>query len=313
MTTPPNSPVAIHGASGMQGNAIVQKFLAEGFPVRALTRSGMTVSGADATVADFSDQESLVAAYAGARTVVVTLPLVFDAATAQRQAENVLLALEAASVDRAVLLTNGPLAAGPTGNPFVDARARVADGLQSAVREAHVVGVSGIYMQNLTAPWSIPLLNEGTVVYPLPVEAPVPWLSMNDVADRVVDALTAGSSSESAVVGPEALTGTAVSQQLSRHFGPVAWRTVTPDEYADLLRPHVGSEAADGISGMYASAPYAARDLQLSTGTTTLADYLAREWRTSLSTPGRSGRQRTDSLRKARRRSVSPESTTRRS
>lgn len=276
--TSTSRPVAVHGASGTQGNAIAQKFLAEGLPVRALTRTGRKVVGTEATAADFSDQESLVAAYTGVQAVVVTLPLVFDPASARQQADNVLLALERASVHRAALLTNGPLAAEPTGNPFVDARARLADGLRSAVPEAHVVGVSGIYMQNLTAPWSIPLLKEGTVAYPLPSEAPVPWVDMEDVADRVVGSLSSGVSSEQTMIGPEALTGADVAGRLSPHFGPVTWRAVTPAEYAGMLRPHLGPEAADGISGMYAAPPYAARELPLTTGTTTLAGYLAREW-----------------------------------
>ena len=32
---------------------------------------------------------------------------------------------------------------------------------------------------------------------------------------------------------------------------PLRWQTITPDEYGDLLRPHLGDHAADNVAAMY--------------------------------------------------------------
>jgi hypothetical protein len=58
--------------------------------------------------------------------------------------------------------------------------------------------------------------------------------------------------------GP-AVTGHQIADALAAAVGhAVRWQTITPAEFGDLLRPHLGDHAADGIAGVYiamASAP----------------------------------------------------------
>jgi hypothetical protein len=62
---------------------------------------------------------------------------------------------------------------------------------------------------------------------------------------------------ERAVTGSFVLPGVLVSGgDIAAAIGaalgrPVRWRTVSPEEYADLLRPYVGDHAADGTAAVY--------------------------------------------------------------
>ncbi|MEV0202229.1 hypothetical protein [Nonomuraea sp. NPDC050691] len=147
--------------------------------------------GAAPVLADLSRPDSLAAAYAGAAAVVVQLPLVFAADAAMPQAEAVLDALKTARVPRAVFNAGGPPPAAPIGVPFVDARALLVAELPSVVDVAGVTGPAFTYMENLAAPWSLPRLLTGEIVYPLPAELPVPWLALDDLAAAIAALIAA--------------------------------------------------------------------------------------------------------------------------
>ena len=106
-------------------------------------------------------------------------------------------------------------------------------------------------MDNLGAPWSAPLVRDGVVAYPLPAEAPVPWVALDDVADRIVAAVTGDEQGRLPICGPQPLTGEQTAAALARALArPVRWETVGAAEYtARLLRPHTGDEVADGVAG----------------------------------------------------------------
>lgn len=274
--TSPLPRVLVHGGTGTQGSAVAAHLRAAGAGVVPLSRSG-------ATPADLDDAGSLERAYAGAAAVVVTLPLVFAPGRAEEQAENVLTALRAAGVPRAVVNVGGPLLPVPVGIPYLDARALLVQGLADAVPTAAVVGPAGPYLENLSAAWSRPRLREGDLAYPLPEQAPVPWLALDDLAAVVAQRLSEDAPAAVTVVsGPEALTGDRAAAQLSEALGrPVRWRTVSSQEYGDLLVPHLGEQAGRGVAGFYAAPPPGAPALPAVegaatvTGTTTLARWAA--------------------------------------
>lgn len=284
MTSPQT--VLVHGATGTQGAPVVRRLLADGHHVRALVRTPRELpAGVEPVTGDLSDPASLRAAYAGADAVVVQLPLVFSAEHALPQAQAVLDALREAGVARAVLNVGGPMMPGPVGVPYLDARTALAQGLSSAVGTATVVGPAGPYMENLSAAWSAPQVRDGVVAYPLPGEAPVPWLALDDLAAVVAEALVSQAPPATQVlVGPAALTGDEVAKALTAATGrEVAWRTVSHETYGDSLVPHIGEEAGRGIAGFYAPPPPGAPGLPapdpslLRVGTTTLEVWAARQ------------------------------------
>ena len=289
MTSPLTRPVLsvlVHGATGTQGAPVVRRLLADGHRVRALVRREASLpEGVDAVLGDLDDPASLVRAYTGVDAVVVQLPLVFDPARAEAQAQAVLSALAEAEVSRAVLNVGGPLVPVPVGVPYLDARSALATGLPSAVGVASVVGPAGPYLENLSAAWSAPQVREGTLAYPLPASAAVPWLALDDLADAVAEALVAEAPpARQVLAGPEALTGDQLADAVAAGVGrEVVYRTVSHTEYGDRMTPHVGEEAGRGIAGFYAPPPPGAPGLPapdpslLRTGRTTVREWAARQ------------------------------------
>ncbi len=280
--------VAVLGATGGQGAPVARRLLGAGHRVRAVARRPERApAGCEPFAADLLDPGALDRAYAGADAAVVQLPLVFDE-RALVMAERVAEALRRSDVRRVVVNPGGPLPSRPIGLPYVDARVELVRALDGAA----VVEPFAAYMENLAASWSAPLVREGVLAYPLPAERPMPWLALADVAERIGAALADGEVGRIPLCGPWPLTGAQVADALARAVGrPVRWQTVEPAEYGDMLRPHLGDEAADGIAGMYAAmsgAPAPMPDpARLRVGSTDLESWArAREWTAS---PGLAG------------------------
>ncbi|WP_165987060.1 NmrA family NAD(P)-binding protein [Streptomyces sp. YIM 98790] len=283
-----NTTVVVHGATGTQGVPVVRKLLAAGHRVRAAVRNPSVPGlprGAEPVTADLSSPDSLAAAYTGADAVVVQLPLVFAADAALQQAEAVLTALKQAGVRQAVFNTSGPVMTEPIGVPFLDARARLAAELPGVVPAATVIAPARTYMENLSAPWSAPLVAAGEVAYPLPADLPVPWLAMDDLGAAVAGLLASPAPPPLRVLaGPQALTGEEVAAELGAALGlPVRWRAITPEETERMLAPHLGPEAAAGIAASYMPPPPDAPPAPepdpavVSTGSTTLREWATRQ------------------------------------
>ena len=237
--------IAVHGATGSQGAPIAAAFVAAGHLVRPLTR---------ATGADLMDRASLEAAYAGADAVVLTLPIVYDE-RALAMAAHAARAAEVAGVRQFVLNTSGPIPPERTGVPFRDARLIASE---AGVPVVTVLAPTA-YLENLSAPWSAErIVRDGVIAYPLPAEAPMAWVATADVGVAAVRAV------DHAVAGWFALPGNPYTgHELAAELGEaldltLRWEQITPREFGERLRPHLGDHAADGTAAVYefmASAP----------------------------------------------------------
>jgi uncharacterized protein YbjT (DUF2867 family) len=230
--------IVMHGATGSQGAPVAAHLTAAGHTVRPATR---------ATGVDLEDPASLEAAYAGADAVVLQLPLVYDE-RALAMGDNAARTAEAADVRHLVINAGGPVPPEPIGVPFLDARHR------AAAADVPLVTVlqPTTYLENLSAPSSAHrLIRDGVIPYPLPADAPVAWMSVIDLAIAVERALVRS------VAGWFALPGTPLTgHELARSVGGalgqrLRWQTVTPEEFAETLRPHLGDHAADGTAAVY--------------------------------------------------------------
>ncbi|NHC46731.1 SDR family oxidoreductase [Motilibacter aurantiacus] len=248
--------IAVTSAASSQMTPVVRALRATGHRVRALHRPQGRVLAAwdEAAPADLLEPDSLVRALDGVQAAVVGLPLEFEAGAARRQAENLLLAVQKTGVGRVVLNTGTPLPPTAVGVPFLDTRRWLADELAASGAVTAVVHPAATYLENLVAPWSLPLLREGVLEYPLPAEAPIPWVAGSDLADVVVELVDAERPARLTVVaGPEDLQGLQLARALSAGMGrEVEWQTISPARYEQLLRPHLGERAAAGVAGAYA-------------------------------------------------------------
>lgn len=262
--------VVVHGASGAQGAPVARRLQREGWRVAGVARGpGGLPDHVVPVRADLGDPAALAAAYEGADAVVVQLPLEFDPAVIAAQVDHVVAAVRRAGVTRVVLNASSPLPPGEIGIPFVDGRVRLARELAASVPATTVVAPVFAYMENLAIPASARRLRErGELAYPVPAAFPMPWLAADDLAATVADLLAApapvppGTTPGGVVpgvrlvAGPEALTGPAAAERVGGALGrPVTWVTIDHTEYEAMLRPHLGTEAAAGIAGFYASPP----------------------------------------------------------
>jgi uncharacterized protein YbjT (DUF2867 family) len=230
--------IAVHGATGSQGAPVAALLTAAGHDVRPLSRAN----------ADLLDRAALEAAYAGADAVVAQLPLVYDA-RALTMGHNVARAAEAAGVAHLVVNTSGPFGHEPIGVPFVDARHRAA----SADVPRVTLLQPTTYLENLSAPWST--VAEGELSYPRPADAVLQWVATEDVALVAVRALEEGLTGRFDLPG-EALSGTELAAALTGALGrEVRYRELTPAEFAERLRPHLGEHAAAGTAAVYEFPP----------------------------------------------------------
>lgn len=248
--------IVVHGATGTQGRPLVDRLVADGHTVVAVSRTGHPVGGAtEHAGADLADAASLEAAYRDADAVVVQLPLVFSELAVQ-QVDAVIDALGRAAVPRVVFNAGGPVLPHPIGVPYADARSHLAQRLGDVVAHAGVVSPAGGYMENLSAPGLAGRIGRGELAYPLPAQVPMPWLALADLANVVADALVAPTPLGFKVLaGPQALTGDEAAAVISAAVGrPVAWVTIAPEEFEVMLTPQIGADAAAGIAGFYRSA-----------------------------------------------------------
>lgn len=281
---PPHT-VAVHGVTGPQGASVAAALVRAGHHVRGIARSPRSVpSGVEGATADLDDQGSLVAAYEGAAAVFVNLPTDFSPA-ALRHADNILHALAQAGVPRVVFNPNLVPPPVEIGFPYVDARARIANGVLAGPHAGSVVAPAAQYLENLNSPWSAPLVSDqGVIAYPMPPEIPVPWVALDDIATAVVDVLADDQAPPLTIVaGPQALTGHDVAAEVGRGLGrDVSWKLIPAEEYRQMLAPHIGEAGAAGIAGMYGSLlsgeappPSPPDPALVRLGTTTVADWAA--------------------------------------
>jgi uncharacterized protein YbjT (DUF2867 family) len=246
----------VFGTDGAQGSGLLPALSAAGaVPVRASSRrdkvEAWRAAGTDAVVADLTDPGAVVAAAgdSGAAAVAGHLPLALGP-RAGRAVESY-RALRASGLPVAV--NTGTPVPPPQAPDPQDARATA-----GALRDAGAVVLTPTaYLENHAAPWGLPRLARGELIYPRPAGDVIAWVAAADLGRAVIAALGQGRGGELlALAGPRALTFTDLAAEISAGLGRVlTFVRVTPAEYGDALRPYLGDAAAAGVQGAYAAMP----------------------------------------------------------
>jgi uncharacterized protein YbjT (DUF2867 family) len=238
-----NKTVTVFGASGRQGLAQVRQLLAQGFWVRAVTRSPERFythefEGVSVVRADYNDLNCLIRACNNADAVFFTHPMFEDAIHVNDHIARVGEAAKKAGVKRLVYNTSSWVPDTPCGEPNYDG---------NLIRE-NIFAASGVpltvirpvlFMDNLLTNWVRPgLINDGRYRYPHEPTMKANWICLDDVAKFMIAALNRDDLIGERLVigGPQALVPDEVASILSTAIGkPISFEYVSPRHFGELM------------------------------------------------------------------------------
>ena len=252
----PNS-VLVTGASGAQGSAIVSACRAAGATVRVLLRKGSPDpfgDGVNIVRGDLADAGRMALACLGVDAVALTLPVDASPEEILRYGRNMVDAALQGGVKLLVFNTSGHVS-GHAATAVMDAKAELIDYIK-AFGPPSIILKPTLAMSNVAAPWSAPaIVHNGVLAYPLSANFQTSWISWQDMAAYVVEALRhpelAGASFD--IGGPQALTGPEMAVILSGIVGrEISYYPVPLAEFAAALEIMLGKDAADQVAASYA-------------------------------------------------------------
>lgn len=239
----------VHGASGAQGAPVLAALRAAGLDATAAVRDTTKVTGPAVSI-DAASVDSLVAAYTGAQGVFVHLPLgAPDQQTSYARAIGE--AVAQARPGRVVFSTSGyssDTMGGGEAAPEVLLRALDESGVSTAVIAPR------LYLENLLLPVVVaPVHEEGALRYPIRADYPVSWVSHLDIADIAVRLLTDHTVTGTVTAGAlPPLLGADLAEGFAQYLGkPVAFESLDPEAFGELIIPQFGADAARPVVDSY--------------------------------------------------------------
>ncbi|NJL86795.1 MAG: NmrA family NAD(P)-binding protein [Leptolyngbyaceae cyanobacterium SM1_1_3] len=173
---------------------------------------------------------------------------------ATTQGRNAINAAQYAGVELLVFNTSTSIP-----NQTTDASAfEIKRNLEQYIRQSGVPFIilrPPIYMDNLTAPWSISgIVHQGVVSYPLPPETEISWISLADVAALAVAALQRPELTGSIfdIGGPEALSGQDIAKRFAKVLNrPFTYQQIPIDAFEQGLNQAFGEPTGTEIAKIY--------------------------------------------------------------
>lgn len=236
-------PILVFGATGQQGGSVATALLRDNRSVRAFVRPSGDVPPflAEAQIArgEFSDDESIRAAMAGAYGVFLALPA--SATDAQvtdpdevRWGRAVVDAAVEAGVSHLVYSSSNGVGAAPTGIAHYDGKALIEEHVRGAPIRATIVRPAG-FMETLLMPGSG--LETGRFSFFVRRDQPVQLVAVEDIG-KVVAAVFANPTRFDGVT-MEIASDTVTVADLERELSKAAGRPIAYSRYApEFLRAH---------------------------------------------------------------------------
>jgi uncharacterized protein YbjT (DUF2867 family) len=248
--------IFVSGTNGFQGRPITQLFMEKGNEVTTISPSAEKDElGENLKVyaGDFSSKEALQKALSGVEKAIFTLPLVFDIQTAKDFTTNFISTAEQEKVELVVFNSSFDLPQQETGMIALDLKFEVAQ-LFKASKLKVITIMPDIYIDNLAAPWSIPVIMEqGILPYPVQVGEKIPWISHTDLAKYAVSAADHPElAGQTLPIGGNLLSGEEIAAAVAEKVGkPINFIGLTPNDFEQQLVGSFGEVAAKEISNLY--------------------------------------------------------------
>ncbi|MCZ6757440.1 MAG: NmrA/HSCARG family protein [Bacteroidetes bacterium] len=230
--------VLVTGASGQQGGAVLNVLLARGHQVRALTRkpdsewaASVASRGVEVVSGDFTDQESLVRAATGVDTIF--LMTTFMEAGIDAEIEQGLAMVEAANQANVghLVFTSVASADKATGIPHFDSKFKVEEAI-IASGISYTIVAPVFFMENITSPWYLPGILDGTLAMPMPADASLQQIAVENIGQFVASIIERRESvfGKRFDIASDEKTGEEVAQILSEKLGrTISYAGFSPD------------------------------------------------------------------------------------
>ena len=230
--------VLVTGASGQQGGAVLNALLARGHQVRALTRkpdsewaASVASRGVEVVAGDFTDQESLVRAATGVDTIF--LMTTFMEAGIDAEIEQGLAMVEAANQANVghLVFTSVASADKATGIPHFDSKFKVEEAI-TASGISYTIVAPVFFMENITSPWYLPGILDGTLAMPMPADAALQQIAVETIGQFVASIIERRESvfGQRFDIASDEKTGEEVAQILSEKSGrTIGYAGFSPD------------------------------------------------------------------------------------
>ncbi len=230
--------VLVTGASGQQGGAVLNTLLKRGHQVRALTRkpdsewaASVASRGVEVVAGDFTDQESLVRAATGVDTIfLMTTPFEAGVDVETQQGLAMLEAAKQANIGHLVF-SSVASADQATGIPHFESKFKVEEAI-IASGISHTIVAPVFFMDNITSPWYLPGILEGTLVMPMPADVRLQHIAVEDIGQFVVSIIERRESVFGLRfdIASDEKTGEEVAQILSEKIGrTIGYAGFSPD------------------------------------------------------------------------------------
>ncbi|MCH8121776.1 MAG: NmrA/HSCARG family protein [Bacteroidetes bacterium] len=230
--------VLVTGASGQQGGAVLNALLARGHQVRALTRkpdsewaASVASRGVEVVAGDFTDQESLVRAATGVDTIF--LMTTFMEAGIDAEIEQGLAMVEAANQANVghLVFTSVASADKATGIPHFESKFKVEEAI-IASGISYTIVAPVFFMENITSPWYLPGILDGTLAMPMPADAALQQIAVETIGQFVASIIERRESvfGQRFDIASDEKTGEEVAQILSEKLGrTIGYAGFSPD------------------------------------------------------------------------------------
>ena len=249
--------IFVAGATGFQGANIAQQLLTEHHEVVTLKRNtseGMPpMSGIKIIPGGLEDKESLVTALQETDAAVFMFPLIFDMDLAKSYTANFIEAAKEQQVPLVIFNTTFYLPTEETGLLALDMKVEMKRMFDASGLNVITV-VPDVYIDNLAAPWSIPvIINDHVLPYPVASGKKIPWISHVDLGKYVASAIQklelAG---EVLNIGGNLYSGEEIAATIGTKIDAhIHFIGVAPNDFEQQLIPGFGALAAREISNLY--------------------------------------------------------------